>query len=83
MLRSFAGVPLLLIIIMVIIVIITITITITVTIIIIIMIIIIIIIIIGSANHPLLAVLRTELRKGAAHDIRVEAWPGSQWWEAL
>ena len=38
---------------------------------------IILIIIIGSANHPLLAVLGTELRKGAAHDIGLKAYKGA------
>ena len=34
-------------------------------------------IIIGSANHPLLAVLETELQKGAAHDIGLKAYKGT------
>ena len=34
-------------------------------------------IIIGSAYHPLLAVLGTELRQGAAHDIRLKAYEGA------
>ena len=43
----------------------------------IIIIIIIIIIITGSANHPFVAVLGTELQKNAVHDIGLKAYEGA------
>ena len=42
--------------------------------------IIIITIITGSANHPFVAVLGTELRKNTAHDIGLKACEGGSGW---